>query len=242
MKHINLNKTAKTLALITASLSLTACFQMGDGLGGQSNISQADLSKPEFRRNHPIEVKKGKAEINLVMPKAAKGMSPNQTSTSAQFIIDYMDKGQGYFEIWRPRGHLNTRAINIAHQKVRRILSEAAIPATAIRYHKYDAYGDDGASLGLKYDRFYASTKKCGDFSKNIGLNFKNENYANFGCAHQHNIAKMVANPKDLLGPESLSNASAERRQIIWAKYIQGAPTGATRSADEKVAISEVAK
>lgn len=237
MKHINLNKTVKTLALVTASLSLTACFQMG-----QAPTSQPDLSQPEFRRNHPIVVKKSKAEINLVMSRTAKGMSPNQTATAAQFVLDYMDKGEGYFEIWRPRGHLNTNAVNIAHQKVRRILSEAAIPATAIQYHKYDAYGDDGASLGLKFDRYYATASKCGDFSKNVAQNFKNENYANFGCSQQNNIAKMVSNPKDLLGPERLSNASAERRQIIWAKYIQGSPTGATRSGEEKVTISEVAK
>lgn len=237
MKYTFLNKSLRSLAILGATVSLTACFQVATPPQGS-----ADLNLPEYKRNHPIEVKKAKAEVNLVVSKAAKGLSPNQLSVTARFVLDYMDKGEGYFEIWQPRGHLNVRALTSAHQKVRSILSDAAIPATAIRYFKYDAFGDSNASLGLKFDRYYASTAKCGTKLRNLGQNFNNENYANFGCAYQHNLAKMVANPRDLIRPATISGASAERRQIIWAKYIQGVPTGATRSSDEKVAISEVAK
>ncbi len=30
-----------------------------------------------------------------------------------------------------------------------------------------------------------------------------NRNYANFGCATQNNLAQMIANPADLLGPRA---------------------------------------
>lgn len=237
MKNINVKKISKSFAIFIACFGLTACYQTAS-----PQIGQADLDQPQYRRNNPIQVKKGQAEIDLVLPKKSTGLSPNQTAVAAQFILDYMDKGEGYFEIWRPRGHLNTKAEAAAHQKIRRILREAVIPATAVHYHKYDAYGDDSASLGLKYARYYASTSKCGTQMESLSINHKNENYKNFGCAYQNNIAKMVSNPKDLLGPAQMSGASAERRQIIWSKYIQGVPTGATRSSDEKVSISEVAK
>ncbi|MBL1241541.1 MAG: CpaD family pilus assembly protein [OCS116 cluster bacterium] len=237
MKHIDTNKMLKSLAIMAACFSLTACYQTVS-----PELASADLNQPQYKRNHPIVVKKGMAEIDLTLPRKSKGLSPNQTAVMAQFIIDYMDKGEGHFQIWRPKGHLNTRAVKSAHQKVRTILHEAAIPATAISYHDYDAFGSEDAPLGLKFSRYYASTRKCGTQLGDLGQNYKNENYKNFGCAYQNNIAKMISNPKDLLGPASMSGASAERRQVIWAKYIQGAPTGATRSADEKVSIGEVAQ
>lgn len=237
MKNLLTHKTVKSLALIAACFSLTACYQTIDGQ--QSGI---DLSQPEYKRNYPIKVKKGMAEINLVLPRQSAGLSPNQTAVAARFIIDYMDKGEGHFEIWRPRGHLNGNALQGAHKKVRDILTEAAIPATAISYHNYDAYGDSKASLGLKFSRYYASTPKCGVAMNDLSRNYNNKNYKNFGCAYQNNIAAMISNPKNLLGPALTSGASAERRQVIWAKYIQGAPTGAKRSTDEKVSISEAAR
>lgn len=237
MRHIYPNKIIKNLIIISACFGLTACYQTIS-----PDLNQKDLGQPQYKRNYPIQVKKGQAEIDLVLPKGSNDLSPHQTAIAAQFILDYLDKGEGYFEIWQPKGHLNVKATKAAHQKVRSVLSEAAIPASAITYHKFDAYGNESAPLGLKFTRYYAKSSKCGLASSDLGKNFKNENYKNFGCAYQNNIAKMVSNPKDLLGPALMSGASAERRQIIWAKYIQGSPTGATRSNDEKVSISEVAK
>lgn len=237
MQHILTNKMIKNLAIIAACISLTGCYQTVTPQAGQT-----DLSLPQFKRNHPIVVKKGMAEVDLAVPKKSNGLSPSQTAITAQFILDYMDKGEGHFQIWRPTGNLNKYAIKAAERKVRRILHEVSIPSSAISYHDYDAFGSEDAPLGLKFTRYYASTHKCGTHIGNLGQNFKNENYASFGCAYQHNLAKMISNPRDLVRPADMSGASAERRQVIWAKYIQGVPTGAGRSADEKVTISEVAK
>ena len=237
MKNIYINKMFKKMVVIAVCLSLSACYQTVP-----STMGPEDLSQPEYKRNHPITVKKGVAEINFTLPKESGGLSPNQTAIAARFIIDYLDKGEGHFQIWRPKGHLNSRAIKSAHQKVRNILYEAAIPATAVTYHSFDAYGSDDAPLGLKFERYFATASKCGRQMGNLSQNYRNENYRNFGCAYQNNIAKMISNPKDLLSPATMSSASAERHQIIWAKYIQGTSTGATRSEAEKVSISEVAR
>ena len=57
----------------------------------------------------------------------------------------------------------------------------------------------------------------------------------NLGCANQHNLAAMVANPADLLGPRSETARPSERRDVTWGKYVQGQSTGANKSADERV-------
>ena len=53
----------------------------------------------------------------------------------------------------------------------------------------------------------------------------------------QHNLAAMVANPADLLGPRTMTPAARERRDIVWDKYVKGEPTAASRSDDEKAKV-----
>ena len=50
-------------------------------------------------------------------------------------------------------------------------------------------------------------------------------NYHNFGCSTQSNIAAMVSNPADLLGPRSMTPSSADRRDTVYDKYVKGQPT-----------------
>lgn len=238
MTQFNKIRTIGKVALIALTgFGLTACYQTIP-----SDMTVADLSQPAFKSNHPITVTQGHQSVNLVVPVQAGGLTSVQTAVAAQFILDYIDKGEGLFQIWQPNGNVNISAVKAAHQKVRQILYDASIPANAISYHKYDAFGDDKAWLGLKFKRYYASVAKCGAGNQNLGSNYFNKNYKTFGCAYQNNLAAMISNPKDLLSPSAISAASAERRQIIWSKYIEGVPTGATRSGDETVGISEVGK
>ena len=229
-----LRKMFKVSSVALISIGLSACMQTAN--------SQKATKLTDYRATHPIKVNKSLAEIDLILPKKSGGLSNNQVGASAQFILDYVNKGEGKFEIWQPRGHLNGAAVKSAHKKLRKILYDAGVASTQIDYHQYDADGNDAAPIGLKFGRYVATTKQCGKIQKNMATNFSNRNYSTFGCAYQNNIAAMVSNPRDLLSPGSMGPASAERRRIVWNKYIKGTPTGATRSSDEKVAISKVAK
>lgn len=230
-------KLFKACIVMAACMSLTACYQTVS-----PELAVGQLNQPAFKASHPISVKAGHQKINLMLPKDSGGLNAGQTAVAAQFILDYIDKGEGQFEIWQPNGNLNKKAVKAAHQKIRRILYDAAIPANAITYRKYDAFGEEDAAIGLRFKRYYANTAKCGFGNQNLAVNYKNENYKNFGCAYQNNIAAMVSNPKDLISPSTVSDSSAARRQIIWNKYIQGTPTGADRSSDERISISGIGK
>jgi pilus assembly protein CpaD len=45
----------------------------------------------------------------------------------------------------------------------------------------------------------------------------------------------MVSNPADLLGPRTMTPASADRRDTTWGKYIKGDASGGGRSGDDRV-------
>jgi pilus assembly protein CpaD len=63
-----------------------------------------------------------------------------------------------------------------------------------------------------------------------------------FGCALQANLAAMVADPADLAAPRRADPAEAARRTVVLDKYCRGEQTHATRSDDERVTVSKVAK
>ena len=66
-----------------------------------------------------------------------------------------------------------------------------------------------------------------------------NLDYPNFGCATQQNLAAMVANPADLLGPRSQTPRIGDRRDEHWSKYVKGESTGAQKSGDEKISTQK---
>ncbi len=57
-----------------------------------------------------------------------------------------------------------------------------------------------------------ASTTPCGKWT-GIWPQFReNKHYANFGCSYQNNMAAMIANPADLLGPRATTEVDPAKR------------------------------
>lgn len=75
---------------------------------------------------------------------------------------------------------------------------------------------------------------------RNLGYSPDNTMSPNFGCAYQRNLAAMIADPRDLLGPRAESMGDAERRATVLGKYRRGEPTQTTRSQDESGVVSNV--
>ena len=86
----------------------------------------------------------------------------------------------------------------------------------------YRVTGLSLASIKLNYSKLVAEAGPCGQWPKDIGpaggkAYMQNRPYWNFGCATQHNIAAMVANPADLVQPRGTTPA------------YEGAPHGGDR-------------
>jgi pilus assembly protein CpaD len=80
--------------------------------------------------------------------------------------------------------------------------------------------------------RYVADAPDCGDdWSQNLAANYQNTPYPDFGCASQRNLAVMVANPADLLGPRTMTPRDSDRRDVTYEKYVKGQPLGASNEA-----------
>ena len=83
--------------------------------------------------------------------------------------------------------------------------------------------------MRISYLRYVAEGPECGrDWSENLARTYQNTPYPNFGCSSQHNLAAMVSNPADLLGPRTMTPSDANRRFKMYEKYVKGETLGAS--------------
>jgi pilus assembly protein CpaD len=71
----------------------------------------------------------------------------------------------------------------------------------------------------------------CGQWPSDLGVSpgaqsQMNRPSWNHGCASQHNLAAIVANPNDLLGPRQETASDAARRQTALGRYRRGESPG----------------
>ncbi len=89
----------------------------------------------------------------------------------------------------------------------------------------------------LSYPGFGAAARPCGTWPSNLADDRLNGDYANFGCASEANLAAMVANSADLIGPRKPTTRAAERRDRVWENYVKGESTISRKRDDERVQV-----
>jgi pilus assembly protein CpaD len=122
--------------------------------------------------------------------------------------------------------------------KVADLLASEGIPPRAIVNATYQ--GGRTAPVVVSFARHFASSPECGDWSQPITETGYNEAYANFGCAQQHNIAALVADPQDIKVPRTSTPPDAMRRSKVIEDYRSASDTSS--AGGEVVTIDEVAQ
>ncbi len=186
---------------------------------------------------HPIIVSQQPHKMSVKVARGAAGLAPAQKAAMIDFLTRYRtaDAGNSKLIISVPSGSSNEVSAMNAVADMRPILADQGFAESSISIEPYHAEGDPQPPVRIAYLRYAAEGPTCGKWPSNVTETSRNVNYENFGCATQKNLASMVANPADLLGPRTMTPASADRRDVTWDKYVKGAPTGASRSADDRV-------
>jgi pilus assembly protein CpaD len=112
----------------------------------------------------------------------------------------------------------STRAREASQQAVR-VLVNQGVPRSIIHTSSYNGKSD---VVSLSFTRRIAATKACGDWSRNLAENVKNDPYPNYGCTLQNNFAAMVANPEDFERPRTMGPSNASGRMPGMDKYNSG--------------------
>ena len=146
----------------------------------------------------PLRSSRAIEAIKLPFSAPAAGLLPDDTAKFSAFVADYLEHGDGAISITAPSGPSSGAAIGYFAER----LASLGVPRGRIMVGSRDAQnGDTRVEIG--YIGYSAHTDPCGDWSTSVADTASNLSTPNFGCAVQHNIAAMVADPRDLVAPRA---------------------------------------
>jgi pilus assembly protein CpaD len=214
-------------AAIASVLIAGSCSVTNDG----SMISEDGIA------NHPIAVEPSFRELKVQFAGGADGMSAEDAAKFDAFLADFRAHGNGSLGISVPNGASSRAAITFFGERA----AVTGISRDKILVSTHDVTGGD-MRVAINYITYTASTEACGDWSENLAFSGDNLTPKNFGCSVQHNIAAMVADPRDLLEPRRFDPADANRAGTVVTNYEQGKPTAAEKTQDQSGAVSAISK
>lgn len=224
------------LPLLLASASaLSACATMG--------IAQAPPGPPVASAADRHEITVEQTAERLEIEVADTGLTAKSREDIASFASGYLRYGHGALILSTPEGSGNAETATRTSNAARTALMDAGVSYAAIAASGYDASGQAGAPVIVSFARFEARAPECAPlWEQDLAHQSDNRPWESFGCATQANLAALVEDPSDLLQPREEDPRDSNRRSTVFEAYRQGQPTGAQRSADERVTISNVAR
>lgn len=203
------------MTLLSAMVAATALA------GGCANYQQDHMTvssvPDDYRTRHPIVVGQSEISEDIVVSVQARELSYRDRAVVEDFAGRFQRSGSRSLAVLIPRGSANTQAARrLARQAVDTLVAENIDPSRIQIHHYAAAEHGNAATLRLVYSDITAEVPgPCGQWPKDLLEDSDNRNYENFGCATQNNLAAMVANPADLLGPRGVSEIDATRRTTV---------------------------
>jgi pilus assembly protein CpaD len=143
------------------------------------------------------------------------------------FAAEFAASGSGLLYLTMPSGAANQHAIGKIKPDILRAIADGGASSGRVVTQYYDAssYGSS-APVRLSYQAVAASVAPCGNWPDDLTRTAENMNYHDYGCSSQKNLAAIIANPVDLLGPRQMSQIDAAQRAAVIEGY-QAGPVGA---------------
>jgi pilus assembly protein CpaD len=248
MRKADFTPIRQGIAALFVRPLLIAAF--GAALAGCNTTTAYDSTggiPVDYRARHPIAVKEGKKTLVLFVGHGRGGLSPAQRAEVLAFAQNWKRDATGGVTIDRPLGGATEHAANDTLKETLSILVQAGVPNTGIGVQPFDAVGQKFTWLRLHHPLMVAHAGPCGLWPDDLGpsydpKHFENREYYNFGCAQQHNIAAMVANPSDLVQPRAETPAYEGKRTVGLDKWRRGEGPGTVYPDTQKGAISDLGK
>jgi pilus assembly protein CpaD len=240
-----------TAGRFTATQAVRGLMIVGLGaalVGCETAQEQTGSIWSTYRERHPIAIVEKDRTLNIFVGSGRSGLTPAQRADVLDFAQTWRGEGTSRFVIDQPTGASNARAAAIALREIRSILAASGVPPQAVKVQSYRV--DDRNTLAVirvNYPHIAAHAGPCGQWPDNLGPgddpnHIENIDYWNLGCATQHNLAAMVANPTDLVQPRAETPVYAGRRNTVLEKYRKGDSTATVYSNPDKGTISDLGK
>ncbi|HEX2593202.1 MAG TPA: CpaD family pilus assembly protein [Rhizomicrobium sp.] len=173
---------------------------------------------PDPEQNHPITVDPQYQSVRFPFSVSNAGLMPDDAAKFDAFVGDYLDHGNGALSVTVPAGNYANAAISYFGER----LASMGVPRTRVLVGTRAPDGDERVELG--FIGYAAHVANCdGDkWNEDLARTWDNQPMPSFGCANQHNLAAMVADPRDLIQPRGMGDPSTNRRTTVLGHYGKG--------------------
>lgn len=193
---------------------------------------------------HKIDVAQASERLEIAVAAGDTALGTENSAKVDTFARLYTRQGHGVLIMSAPTGGPNAEAAARIAQETRLRLAGAGVPFAAMAASTYDG-GEQGAAapIVLTFASYDATAPDCEPlWSQNLAYAPDNQPWNSFGCATQANLAAMISDPADLLGPREEDPRDAQRRARVLEAYRQGQQSHATRTNDERVQVSDAVR
>ena len=206
---------------LLASATLLASLAVLAGCGANPDRSATGSIPDDYRTRHPIVLTESQHTIDVPVASGDRELTAAMRDNIRGFAMDYSSKSRGVIQIMVPHGSANAGAASVLRKDIRATLVGAGVARNRIIETSYGANPEgDAAPIRLAFVAITAKTNPCGQWPEDLISNtVENNQYHNFGCATQANLAAQIANPMDLVAPRGMSPIDAERRSVVIEDY-----------------------
>ncbi len=195
--------------------------------------SDLEIEDYDYRARYPLGVE------TTVVAAAFQGAAGGQLSTAerdalSRMVADYVNRGQAPLTVLVGGSGLTqeTLAEEIRSSAVDHGLAKSEV---IVGVDPTLAAGE----VEVSFVSYTAIVPECGYWNEESYASYNNANSFNFGCASQHNLGIMVADPSDLIEPGEFASRDGQRSVDVIDLYRAGEVTGAEYN-DSGLAISDV--
>jgi pilus assembly protein CpaD len=206
--------------------------------GGTLTSVRPTAELPSEKYGVTVRETRQKLEIPTVRDKFE--LTFDERAAIEAFGAEHVARGHGFVTIALPGDEQNTtEEAVVAAADARDILYAQGIAYADIRGTRYDSAGRPDEPIVLFFTSYEAQAPECHKEWRDFNITWSGDNTRNFGCASQANLAAMIADPRDLLGPRPEDDPDPLRRGEVLDKYRRGETTITNRDSKETVTVSD---
>lgn len=195
-------------ALAAVAVALTGCEAMRDS----DNVRLDRNDRSNFAERYPIGAELQRASLDV---SGFSGHGPQSSAAyfdTLRFVRTYAQDGRGPLHVFAP-AHGAARDVVM----VKRVIQATGLASGQVRHLRRH---DGIHSVTLSYDRVAAiHPDTCYDQTPLTERRPERDSGTAFGCASQRNLAKMVADPTDLVVAAPEPDRGSDRRAAVHKEY-----------------------
>jgi pilus assembly protein CpaD len=183
---------------------------------------ETDIAKHDPAYGHPTTVERKTARLD-VGPLYAGKPSPADEDRLNEFLTAYHNQGEKPLEVTVSGKSTDDPGARENALQLANALMQRGVPAEDINL--YVAETQTKGTASVTFPIYLTSPEPCGYVPDFWDKGHENAHHPNYGCAIQHNIDAMVANPRDLVYPQEMTPGRAGiRSYYVIDHYQKGEP------------------